>query len=246
MPEPLRFFSLNCESDKHWPLIFPFVKKFQPDVICLQEVLEVDLEVIQKEFGMEGIFAPTAKILQENSYDIPPRGRWGVCILTKLPFSDANYIYYKGSGDHIPELISGAPNAGNRVLVTMHVEKDGLEYRVGTTHFTWSFDGGTTEEQLRDFASLNKALDKFPEVILCGDFNAPRGREIFGALSTRYHDNIPDKYTSSLDPVMHKVGHKQLMIDGLFTAPVYTASEVEVVCGLSDHCGVKALIQKEE
>jgi endonuclease/exonuclease/phosphatase family metal-dependent hydrolase len=244
MSEPLKLISLNCEGDKHWNRIFPFIEQFKPDVLCLQEVFEQDLDMLKEKFGMDGVYAPTGTILKPNNYGLPPHGRWGVALLTKLPFEDASYAYYKGTGDHIPEVIDGEPNAVNRVLVTLHGEKDGHTYVIATTHFTWSMAGETTPEQLRDFERLSQLLDKVPEVILCGDFNAPRGREVYTALSQRYQDTIPSDVTSSLDPELHKVGHKQLMIDGLFLSPAYKADKVEVVCGVSDHCGIRAVIQR--
>lgn len=237
MSEPLKMISLNCEGEKHWQRILPMVKKFQPDALCFQEVLQKDLSMLKSEFGMDGVFAPIA--------NLAPGGLWGVCILTKLPFEDANYAYYKGSGDHIPHFTNdGEPNSVNRVLVTLRAEKDGLTYSLATTHFTWSFNGETIDEQRRDFQKLSQHLEQIPEVILCGDFNAPRGREIFGLLAERYTDNIPADVTSSLDPQLHRAGHKHLLVDGLFTSPVYKAEHVEMVCGVSDHCGIQASIQK--
>ena len=81
---------------------------------------------------------------------------------------------------------------------------------------------------------------------MCGDFNAPRGGEIFSALATRWHDNIPGTYHTSLDLSLHKAGKVDgerlatLMVDGLFTTPGYRTSRVELVPGVSDHCAIVA------
>ncbi len=246
MPEPLKIFSLNCEADNHLDVIIPFVKNLNPDVICFQEVFEKDLEMLKQAFDMDGIFAPNATITTPNRYGLGPFGRWGITILTNLPIEDANYAYYKGSGDHIPEMIDGKPNSINRSLATMHVDKDGLIYVIATTHFTWSPDGETTEEQRHDFSQLLKLLDKTPEVILMGDFNAPRGKEIFSELSKRYVDNVPRDVTSSLDPNLHRVQGKDLVVDGLFTSPAYRAEDIRVVTGISDHKGITAQVVKLE
>ena len=76
--------------------------------------------------------------------------------------------------------------------------------------------------------------------MLCGDFNAPRGGEIFGLLAQKYKDNVPQKYTTSIDGILHRAGPLPFMVDGLFSTPGYTVSHVEMVCGISDHCALIA------
>jgi len=246
MLEPLKFVSLNCEGNKHFDRILPFIQSFQPDVVCFQEVFEVDFEKFKNEFRMDGIFVPMVNLNEINRYNLAPRGRFGLMILTNHPFEDVNYTYYKGSGNDIPNFVDGEPNSVNRALVTMRVEKDGLTYTVSTTHFTWSSVGQTTPEQARDFEELSQILYKIPEIILCGDFNAPRGKEIFTRLSQKYTDNIPADVASSLDPELHRAGENLLMVDGLFTSPAYKVEKCKIVCGVSDHCAVTATIAKIE
>ena len=82
------------------------------------------------------------------------------------------------------------------------------------------------------------------EFVLCGDFNAPRGGEMFAELSSRYTDNVPASYLSSLDPKLHRAGNLERMVDGIFTTPTYLVSDVEMYSGISDHCAFTATLQK--
>ena len=84
-----------------------------------------------------------------------------------------------------------------------------------------------------------RLFEQKKEIVFCGDFNAPRGGEVFSTLATVFTDNIPSSVTTTMDNALHRVGDKlrPLVVDGLFTRG-YKASNVRVVCGVSDHCAV--------
>ena len=79
-------------------------------------------------------------------------------------------------------------------------------------------------------------------LVLCGDFNAPRGGEIFTRLATQSRDNVPSHYVTSIDPKLHRAGPLQLMVDGLFSTDGYRLSEVVLHNGVSDHCTITAVV----
>ena len=152
--------------------------------------------------------------------------------------------YYFGDRNPREFTFSGDLDNMSRVFAYLDVEKDGEIFRIGTTHFTWSGRGIISERQNGDFAGLSRILDKAEEIVFSGDFNAPRGGEIFSRLASRYKDNVPPEYTTSIDPNMHRNGKIELMVDGLFSTPKYEVSDVKMVCGLSDHCALTAKISK--
>jgi endonuclease/exonuclease/phosphatase family metal-dependent hydrolase len=85
----------------------------------------------------------------------------------------------------------------------------------------------------------------FKEIVFCGDFNAPRGGEIFSAFADRYKDNIPEKYKTSLDSSHKGYGKpwwETTMVDGIFSTPRYIVKNVIFHKGLSDHQAVTAEI----
>jgi len=122
---------------------------------------------------------------------------------------------------------------------------NGENFMIGTTHFTWTFNGETDSRQEKDLSSLFEVLDGIPELILCGDFNAPRGKKVWSALSSRYIDHIPLEYTSSIDSKLHRKKDLHHLVDGLFSTPHYETKNVRIVCNVSDHCAVVAEIYKK-
>ena len=49
---------------------------------------------------------------------------------------------------------------------------------------------------------------------------------------------------TSLDPVLHRAGPLQLMVDGVFSTDDYSVSEVTLHQGVSDHCAITCTIGK--
>lgn len=131
----------------------------------------------------------------------------------------------------------------SRPLAYADFEKDGNIFRIGTTHFTWTADGQADEAQRRDLKNLFKILDATGDIAFAGDFNAPRGLEIFSALSERFKDNIPQHYDTSIEGNPRRNSLK-LMVDGLFTTSLYEAYDVEMISGVSDHYAIKARLRK--
>ena len=64
---PLKLISLNIEMDRHLDRIIPFFKEQRPDVILLQEVLDNNVEQLEKSTGMNGIYTIQNIICFEKS-----------------------------------------------------------------------------------------------------------------------------------------------------------------------------------
>ena len=239
----LKLLSLNIERDKHLSKVIALLEKEKPEVICLQEVQEPDFEMLKKKFGFNSFFAPML---------IHPRRiggkkrlvRQGNAFYTHLPLLKAESLVYFGK-ETVPLPQESEPNSINRVLLIGQIEKEGKKYALATTHFTWAKGGGVNEEQLRDVKQLLKLLQLQGEMILCGDFNAPRGGEIFAILQRYLKDNIPFHITSTLDPILHKAGPLPYVVDYLWSTPQYSVQKVRVLEGVSDHQAIVAEIEKE-
>ena len=240
----IRFASINIEGDAHLDSVISFLKDFNPDVVCFQEIIEASIPLFERELGLKGYFMPVTTHNVRPFDSTSPLGTFGVGLFSKLSVSEISRDYYAGGVGDVPKFVEGKTDETIwRALLRVTVGKDSERYVVAVTHFTWTPDGSTSDKQREDLKKMLAITEKFPELILCGDFNAPRGREIFGLLSEKYKDNIPPQYLSSLDRELHRIGkQKQLMVDGLFTTPHYKAEEVRLSEGVSDHMAVTALI----
>ncbi len=249
----IRFVSINIEIDKHLSSVLDFFNKFDPEVICLQEVSEKDFLSLKKELGVFGVFSPMVIWDIKNGV----RHTVGVAILSKFEIKNIEKFYYVGDESSVkcwdPKDLNFSSTMTKdqlillneieaKVIIFGEVIKNGVSYFISTTHFTWTPDGKANEFQKKDVEKLLSFCDKKESLILCGDFNAPRGGEIFNKIALRYKDNIPLKYDSSIDPNLHRVKNLKLMVDGLFSTPDYLVENVELIEGVSDHKAIVAEI----
>ncbi len=245
----MKLVSVNIEGDKHLDRVLPFVQAENPDVVCVQEILEPTIATFEAALGMRAIYAPMA-------YDLVTHNTGLVCValFSKVPLTNERIEYYVGSAEQVTRLEkvkATNPDALHthvqNAVVMADVTVDGAMFRVATTHGTWTPEGNSTEYQKRDFEALIEILERSKPFVFTGDLNAPRGRESFAMLAERYTDNIPAHYTTSLDLTLHRAKHLQLqlMVDGLFTTPEYEARNVRLVDRVSDHMAIVADIERK-
>ena len=244
VPASIKLISLNTERSKHLGMVLSFLEKQKPDVVCVQEILENDVARFAAVLGgAEYVFAPVLRHMDTQGTPLV-----GEAIFSRLRAVRKDVQYYVGSADDIPEHIPSQGteqgHAMNCALVTLVAEKEGGLFTIRTTHCTWSPDGEPTMAQRINMKALLGILKLREEFVLTGDFNAPRGGEIFSMLANTYKDNVPASYTTSIDGTLHRAGPLNLMVDGLFSTPQYSVSNVEMVCGLSDHCALVAEVSR--
>ena len=236
----LSLIQLNIERDEHFDRVIPFLLERMPDVVCVQEVCKKDVPFLEKALGMECFYVPMARQVYKGLPHV-----FGVAIFSKLRVSSREAKYYHGSPEHIPTFVAPNQDTVNHALAYCDVAKENLVFRIGTTHFTWAPDGEVDNLQRRDLPNLLKVLKEAGEIVFTGDFNAPRGKEVFNEIASRYKDNVPAKYTDSLDDTFHRRKDLELMVDGIFSTPSYKVSDVEMICDVSDHCALTAKVSKK-
>ncbi|MCE9541592.1 endonuclease/exonuclease/phosphatase family protein [Candidatus Kaiserbacteria bacterium] len=239
--------SVNVERGKHLDTVTSFLERTRPDVVCIQECRKCDIPRFRADSGAEGFFyEPMVAALKR-----PESETEGIAILSRYPMSDRRADYYVGTPHTLPDsddVDEATFNDTNRLVLSCEILKDGEVFRVATTHFTWSVRGQATDVQRTDMKGLLRILDGFPELVLTGDFNAPRGGEMFSILADAYKDNIPPEYETSIDIALHRAGKerpeelKDKMVDGLFSTKEYAVSDVRLESGVSDHCAVVAKV----
>ncbi len=241
----LKLISVNIQQDKHHNTVLNFLEKEKPDVVCLQEVFKKDLSTYENALGMKSFFKPMCYFLSSaGEYEL-----LGIAILTKQ-MTNFNYQYIVGDEKDIPKFIHSKDplkerNTINILIMWGDIEYNSQYYRISNTHFTWTQGGLSLPFQKEDAKILVNVLeDEVREFVLVGDLNAPRGFGTFEMLSGKYKDNIPLEYDSSIDPKLHKVPGLLRMVDGLFSTPQYSVSNVEFMEGVSDHKALVANIEK--
>jgi endonuclease/exonuclease/phosphatase family metal-dependent hydrolase len=217
------------------------LKKEAPEVVCLQEVHELSLRYFAKKLEMNYVFGQMGQLAGKKS---------GLGILCLLPLNDIRRLYYHHDREAASRYIlkTGKAPSFPRLVLAARVKSRNAHYLVATTHFTWSALGKATKAQRKDIENLLKVLSDINEFVLCGDFNAPRGGEIFKKIAAQYKDNIPKKYCTSIDANFHRAAERvragNLMVDGLFTTPQYECQNVRLVDGVSDHMAIVAEVVK--
>lgn len=237
-----KLISLNIESDKHLDAVLPFLEREKADIICFQEILKSNLGLFAAKLGFQYAFAPTAIV--DNSEGAADE--WGVAIFKKAPLLNLSQEYYSTGARHPGELRQANTKDQDtlqRVLLSVEVETANGPVRVGTTHFTWTPNGQADDLQRRDLIRLFEVLKPYPQILFCGDFNAPRGGEIYSAIAARYRDCLPSGVSSTLDPDFHRVRGLELAVDSIFTSAAIGVTDVRVVSGVSDHRALIAQVR---
>ena len=230
----LKIVSLNTEQDRHFERIIPFLKEHRPDVVLLQEVLERDITFLEETLEMKGIFSTLCYLKRpEGTHPV------GLATFSAIPMTN-HILYYRKNELDIPVVSEGEGDKMACSIIVTQVRKNNVPFCLVNVYFTWSPDGKPTRIQYQSLKALLKVLEPYPEFIMCGDFNAPRGTPIFNRLAGRYKDNIPAHVTTTIDKNLHRAGDLNLVIDGIFTTPLYQVMSIRLHDGVSDHWGMVA------
>ncbi len=236
MGSSVKLLSLNIEGDKHLELVIPFIKKENADVVCLQEVLEKDIEKIKQGIYSYATYTP---MLNDTRYNTSK----GMLTLSKFKFDEESKEYYEKMNDTLPIIDLTNPNVAYRLVMSTKITKDNEPFHIINTHFTWSGKGEPTAYQAEKLDAMMQILNRYEEFVICGDFNLVRGKGLWEKMAEKYTDNIPQNITTTIDQNLHKVKNIQYVVDGMFSTKGYTISDVQVIGGVSDHMAVVGNIQ---
>ncbi|MES2953222.1 MAG: endonuclease/exonuclease/phosphatase family protein [Patescibacteria group bacterium] len=241
---PLWFGSLNIDCRNNLRDVDRFLQETRCDLVCLQEVFEIDLMRWRDLFPHQQFAPMTIHRRPEGLLTI------GVAILARAELSlqrEAPFYYLANSSFVLP-LDSTTPESRRktegRVLVSCTITKEGMVYRVGTTHFTWVPDGKPDDHQRRDARKLLEHLALREEFILCGDFNTPRGGEIWAEITRWGADAVPKECDTSIDPERHRVSGLRTLVDGIWSRGPYLVSNVRMQFGVSDHAALMGSVTR--
>jgi endonuclease/exonuclease/phosphatase family metal-dependent hydrolase len=246
----MKLISLNVEDVMNEERVLPFLEREMADVVCLQETTEKYLAPLQ-ELGYTTFFEPRC-IKSHEGVDFVD----GLLFASLHPATFQTYHYYNPHNGIIREQFDVETQRNNtpRSLVLAHVGYHDEQYVIGTTHFTWTPKGALPcAAQKQDLKAYLELVATLPPHIVCGDFNIPRHHnELYVPLTQVYTDTVPQSYITSLDPNLHRMRHEPLkkdllenfMVDYVFIQPPYSASNVRLEFGVSDHAAVVATLSK--
>ncbi|GAB4027534.1 MAG: hypothetical protein Fur0011_5860 [Candidatus Microgenomates bacterium] len=239
----LSFFSLNIEADRHLDKVSSYLKENMPDVVFLQEVYKIHAEELASKFGYHVSFVPHVDF---NIYEhiFKPLGEWGIATFTKIKPTQVKVDYYSEKPVIIPHEFMKVLKHPRALLVTELPNDEEKKYIFANTHFTWAMPDKADVEQAADFARLKVILESYTSLVMSGDFNAPRESMVYRELATKYRSWVPEDVDTTLDPTYFRKPDLKLVVDHLFSTSDYKVEDVEVVTGLSDHCGIRASISK--
>ena len=231
--------SLNVERSKHLDQFIRFLAAKKPDIVCLQELVADDIPRIQHETGLAHCHYVRMAVH-------PLDGKaFGVGILARQAFAETDTVTYAGTGDG--GLLFNRTSPESRlescryVVPLVRVAVGGETLAVGTTHFPWTPDGNPRPFQTAAVARMIASLGTNP-IVLTGDFNAPRGAAVFAAMARVWRDCVPPEITTSLDPILHRAGPLDLMVDGIFASRPFAVDDVQFHTGVSDHQAISARV----
>jgi endonuclease/exonuclease/phosphatase family metal-dependent hydrolase len=235
--------SINIERSKHLPRIESILRAHAPDVVCLQELVDEDLPRLSDDLGYpHHLYVPMCRFPEHGKERLT-----GVAVFSRHPFTFTEAIPYAGGGsgsqvvDRTSEETRVQTTRFALAVVGMRCGSD--NFTIATTHFPWTNNARTSGFQ-HDACDALLRLAGDRSLVLCGDFNAPRGKPIFDRLAARWRDHVPAEYRSSLDPQLHRAPHLELMVDGLFSTEDYGVRDVMLHQGVSDHRAITASIHK--
>ncbi len=244
----MRLIQLNIEGDAHIEKVQSFLASEHADVLCVQEVFKSDIAALSS-LPHVAFMPMMLKAKQDGSID-----ELGVAICSEQAPLRTDVHYYFSPHDELRMHDSTsieAHRASIRYGIIMAEILPGI--RIATTHHTWTPHGNTPNEyQKHDTNELVAFLKTQPPMILCGDFNTPRGyNECYDLLTTYLEDCVPAAYTSSMHMPLHRLRSDpiaskeiaQYMVDYIFRTPgAPEVRDVSMKCGMSDHCALLAHI----
>lgn len=235
--------SINIERSRHLASVIAFLSNVGPDVVCLQELVEEDLHEICDRLDFPHLaYVPMMRHAGEGRLRLT-----GIGILARVEFRQTETLHYAGKGSgNDPYDISTADSkvrTSRYSVILAEVLADTAAFTIGCTHFPWTPDGSPSDHQRRACVRLIELLAG-RQLVLCGDFNAPRGGEIFSRFASLWRDNVPTSYLTSIDPKLHRNAPLERMVDGVFSTSDYRVRNVVLHEGVSDHYALTAEISR--
>ncbi|MEP7167361.1 MAG: endonuclease/exonuclease/phosphatase family protein [Candidatus Woesebacteria bacterium] len=222
----IKILSLNLfEGGLFWENIEAFIKRENPDILCLQEVFNGDQKqpVSFQSVKRLGVLLPDFySYYSPELFEIWPHGQGdgGNAIYSRFPLSDEKTIflheeYRKILRPRREDDFSHYPKNLQSIVVTM----DGKKLHVCNLHGIWGLEGTDTKERLRMSKLIVKEIKKKQPLVLMGDFNLKPETETIGNIEKQLTNVFKGEMVSSFN-MEHKSnpGYATAVVDMFFAS----------------------------
>lgn len=236
----MKILQLNIWGGRLEKQIVDLLKREQPDLVCLQEVVYLpggssflfeDLEELQKDADYEYAYhTPSHNLKMMNR-----QAAWGNAIMSRLPFLETNDVYtYKEPTTDFDYLEEKDYNLG-RALQHVVVEAENGPLNVLNHHgyHVHSHKNGD-EETLRQCGLIADYVRQLNSpVVLCGDFNLVPDSSSLELINEVLVNHVKEQgILTTRTPLTHKTE----ACDYIFTSPDIEVKNFQVLDDIaSDH-----------
>ncbi|MDO8591210.1 MAG: hypothetical protein Q7R65_04525 [bacterium] len=234
-----------------------FLSRPEWDMACLQDVQVTHLPRLAEIFPGAQYFAPMTKHLIDGvrvpvGIGIFSRGEPFISpsahayVGNVLPVLDLDGVEISADGNAEPVDLSRVRATESRLAVFVGVSVGGRYFKIGTTHGTWSPAKYIPDNHQRwSIFKLVGIIDEQRPDVMAGDFNAPRGGELYNILCNRsLIDRVPTSIVNSIDWKLRGRSGPDVLVDYFFTATASDISDVQTHFGVSDHAALSGTVSK--
>ena len=236
----MKILQLNIWSGKLEKQIVELLKREDADVVCLQEVVQVDGGRSYFFLDLQEIMSATG---YEHSYHTPSwsgkymrrEAHWGNCVLSKAAFKSTSSFYtYQEKISDFDFLEDTDYNAG-RALQHVVVENDGQQINVLNHHgYHLPTHKNGDDETLRQCGMIADYVRNLEgQTVLCGDFNLIPDSPSLELINKVLINHVKDRgILTTRTPLTHKTE----ACDFIFTSPDIEVQNFQVLDDIaSDH-----------
>lgn len=240
----IKILCLNLfEGGLLWQNIETFVRRENPDILCLQEVCNGDERQpinFQSIKRLKALLPDFYSYYSPELFEIFPQGQGdgGNAIYSRFPISEEKTIflheeYRKILRPRREDDFSHYPKNMQSVVVTI----EGKPLHVCNLHGIWGLDGADTKERLRMSKIILKEIKGKTPLALMGDFNIKPNTKTIEAIEAKLTNVFKGGLVTSFN-LEHKKhpGYATAVVDMVFATPDITIVKKSVPGDdVSDH-----------
>lgn len=248
----LKILSLNLfEGGILWENIVTFLHKEQPDILCLQEVIDGSADQpthFQSITRLKKLFPDFYYFFSPELFEVSSKGESdiGNAIFSRFPISNQQTIFLNGEYQKVdrPDDKSDFSHDPQNMQYCTVVVNDQPLY-VFNLHGIWGLDGGDNPERLKMSKKIVDAVKDKSPLVLMGDFNLRPDTQTIRNIEKHLVNVFKDELITSFN-MRHKTnpGYATAVVDMFFaTSDLTIVSHCCPDDDVSDHKPLVVMIE---